>query len=368
MPIKSPSDILPLGSIIHGRYSDYRIEGYLYQDGFGVLYKAVSPSRNGMAENEFVIREHFMYRCSSRGDDRCMVVTPEDLEPTVANFLSMFKAASTYCAKVSATSPGIINVIENIEANNTFYYVVEYLDGETLEDYIYRRGPLSLEEARVVLAPIFDAVKAMHRMHLIHTDIYPRHIRFVSHGNELVPVLFSLYASRHFDERGLPEWDMPAMICREGYAPPEQYEAIDHFAPQVDIYALGALMVFVLSGKHLPDSRTLTEEQIRQTLPAMLPETVVSAIIHALQPEANNRTTLVSNLREDLMEFYGSKKPSVDDRRHVLHAKNNKVISDGEEAADEDTPVGTSDIAISWPLVGFVVICLAVLVAIMVYF
>ena len=90
MPIKSPSDILPLGSIIHGRSSDYRIEGYLYQDGFGVLYKAVSPSRNGMAENEFVIREHFMYRCSSRGDDRCTVVTPEDLEPTVANFLSMF--------------------------------------------------------------------------------------------------------------------------------------------------------------------------------------------------------------------------------------------------------------------------------------
>ena len=97
-------------------------------------------------------------------------------------------------------------------------------------------------------------------------------------------MLFSLYATMHFSDRGVMRWALPPMTCEEGFAPPEQYNAIDHFCPQIDIYALASMVVFCLSGNILPDSRKLTEEMVRETLPPTIPETIVSALLNALYP------------------------------------------------------------------------------------
>ncbi len=322
-----PEKVLPVGSVIHGSLCDYEITDYMAQDGFGILYKAkgvrITAARKAAkaAEDYFVIREFFMHRCSGRAADGCTVVTPEDVRPTVDNFKEAFAMASDSCAQVSDGCPYIINVIENVSQNDTRYYVVEYLDGETLEDYIERVGPVSIYEARELLSPIFSAVKYMHSYHVMHTDIYPRHIRFVTSGGKRVPVLFSLYASRHFDDEGAPVWPTAIVVCRTGYAPPEQYQNIDHFFPQADIYALASLIVFVLSGKHLPDSRTVTEKDIRTTLPATLPETFIGTLLHALHSDYACRPSSVSSFMEELVEFYdeNSRYVPYDDRKHSLH-------------------------------------------------
>ena len=54
----------------------------------------------------------------------------------------------------------------------------------------------------------------------------------------------------------------------------------------------------------LPDSRTITEETIRDTLPPALPETLAQAIINALDPDVKQRTSSISNFREELREFF----------------------------------------------------------------
>lgn len=100
-------------------------------------------------------------------------------------------------------------------------------------------------------------------------------------------------------------WAMSAPHCTEGYAPPEQYTTISNFYPQTDIYALAATLVFALTGRHLPDSRTLDEQEIRAFLPPAFPETYVQALIHALRPDINDRTESISDFREDLVAFYG---------------------------------------------------------------
>ena len=99
---------------------------------------------------------------------------------------------------------------------------------------------------------------------------------------------------------------MPAMNCEEGYAPPEQYGHIDHFYPQTDVYAVAATLVYALSGKSLPDSRTITEQAIRDTLPPALPESLMQALISALDPDLNRRTASISKFRDDLLEFRSS--------------------------------------------------------------
>lgn len=270
----------------------------------GYTYRAEAIRPNG-STIPVIIREQFMPMCSTRADDGVTVVTPEDVAPTVDTFLKAFIKASEERRKVSLMCPSIIRILDTFHANGTYYYVVEYLRGETLDEYVKAHGPLSFEEAREVLAPIFDAVRTLHSQHMIHTDISPRHIRFQVKNGTKIPVLFNLYYTIHFRDDNMQTWAMSAPHCTEGYAPPEQYTTISNFYPQTDIYALAATLVFALTGRHLPDSRTLDEQEIRAFLPPAFPETYVQALIHALRPDINDRTESISDFREDLVAFYG---------------------------------------------------------------
>lgn len=302
-----PEKALTPGTVIRGEKHTYKVVSLLRSDGQGYTYKTVVKVGTGSHVREvfMVVREHMMARCSYRGADGMTVETPDDIAPTVVACMKAFARASHERAKVTADSPWLIGVIEAFAANNTYYYVVEYLDGQTLREYVESHGGhLSVEETRRILSPIFDAVRTLHRHHVMHTDIHPGHIRLIRTGKELTPVLFSLYSTLHFSDDGLQEWVLPAMNCEEGYAPPEQYGAIDHFYPQTDVYALAATLVYALSGRSLPDSRTVTEDAIRDTLPPALPETLAQAIINALDPDVKQRTSSISNFREELREFF----------------------------------------------------------------
>lgn len=302
-----PEKSLTPGTVIRGEKYTYKVVSLLRSDGLGYTYKTAVKVGTGSHVREvfMVVREHMMARCSCRGADGMTVETPDDIAPTVSGCVEAFARASRERAKVTAGSPWLIRVIETFAANNTYYYVVEYLDGQTLREYVESHGGhLSVEEARKILSPIFDAVRTLHHRHVMHTDIHPGHIKLIRSGKELTPVLFSLYSTLHFSDDGLREWILPAMNCEEGYAPPEQYGAIDHFYPQTDVYAMAATLVYALSGRSLPDSRTITEETIRDTLPPALPETLAQAIINALDPDVKQRTSSISNFREELREFF----------------------------------------------------------------
>lgn len=303
-------------TIVRSGKNEYCILSCIRRDGMGYTYIAEPVNKHKGLPNKVVIREHFMPHCSERGTDGITVVTPEEIAPTVENCRSIFEKCSRVRFEISSISPSVISVIDIFNANNTFYYVVEFLDGITFEEYVKQKGPLSWEETRELLSPIFDAVKIMHSRRSIHTEIQPRHIRFVHHKGEYIPVLFSLYASLHFNEEERQMWALPIMTCETGFAPPEQYGNIENFTPQTDIYALAATIVFALSGKKLPDSRVVTEKIIRATLPPALPENTVQALIHALHPDIAQRTASVSAFRDELREFYGGRRREIDDDEH----------------------------------------------------
>lgn len=307
---------LPIGTQLTGKNNEYRILSCIRRDGMGYTYKAEPVMKRKDFTDKVIIREHFMPHCSTRGADGITVETPEEIVPTVKTCLVAFENASEERMKISERSPSIINVLDIFEANNTFYYIVEFLDGVTFEEYVKGKGSLTFEETREILSPILDAVKIMHTYHAMHTEITPRHIRFIHHKGQNIPILFSLYATLHFNDDGKQAWSIPVMNCATGYAPPEQYKSIDHFIPQADIYALAATIVFSLSGKSLPDSRELTEESVRETLPPTLPENIVQALIHALNPEVSQRTSSISTMRNELRDFYGGKK-----REHEIESE-----------------------------------------------
>ena len=294
------------GTILKGDKNTYRVAEVLSGNGQGFTYKVYTTVGVGPRARQvpMVVREHMMVRCSDRGEDGMTVVTSEDIAPTVDSCTQSFLYASRERAKVAEKCIWLIDVIEIFQANNTCYYVAEYLDGPDLEEYVASHGGrLTYDECSEVLSPIFDATRALHTHNILHTSINPKHIKFVKTAKGMTPILFSLYDTMHFGEKGIETWMLPMMTCSEGYAPPEQYSSVEHFYPQIDVYALAATLVYALSGTHLPDSRSLTPDMVRDILPTAFPETLVSAILNALNPDVTQRTASVTNFREELKEF-----------------------------------------------------------------
>lgn len=295
----------------------YNSQGFLYAG------KVLTPKgqKNPGIDN-VVVREHFMYYCSDRGEDGCSVMTQEDTAPTVEDCLNNFKQASELRRQIAIGNSAIVDVLDCFGENNTYYYIVEYLKGETFEEYINRMGPISLDEVRALLGPILRAAAHFHILQALHSDIHPRHIRFKSDKDHKKLSLFNLYTTIHFDEEGRRLWSIQNTNCREGYAPPEQYYEIENFLPQIDVYALAATLVFALSGKHLPDSRTITEEIVRSTLPPTLPENYVSALVHSLNPDYTNRTVSVTGFFDEIKHSEESR------QRHFGLAKETDIKSE----------------------------------------
>lgn len=299
-----PKSLKPGKVLDEGKYT-ITIMNLLGADSQGFSYRATATTKESRPRTrDIVVREFFMTFCSDRGDDGKTVVTGEDILPTVMKCKEQFREASKERMRISGHNPALINVLDTFEANDTCYYVVEWLEGQTLEEYVNEHGPLTLDETRHILGPIYRAAAHMHTSHALHTDIYPGHVRFTRHSGENKPVLFSLYSTIHFDDEGNPKWYLQNTKCRPGYAPPEQYREISHFLPQADVYSLAATTVFCLTGNHLPDSRELSDDKLRDYMPPTLPETYTSALLHALSHDFTERTESVTGVFDDMKLTY----------------------------------------------------------------
>ena len=143
--------------------------------------------------------------------------------------------------------PNIINVIDVFEENDTVYYVMPYLSGGSLQDYIKSRGAISETEAMKYVRQIAKALKYMHEeQHMCHYDVKPANIMLDDKGDA---ILIDFGISKGYDEGGHETSTTPVGLS-EGYAPIEQYQqGLEEFSPASDIYALGATLYFLLHGK-----------------------------------------------------------------------------------------------------------------------
>lgn len=318
------SKSLKPGIIIEGGEYPYRILETISADSQGYTYHARinGPADDRNKGKDVVVREHFMSLCSERGADGKTVETPIDILSTVKDCLHGFEQASELRMQIASRHSSVINVIDSFKANSTVYYVVDYLDGETLEEYVLNRGKLDIIEAISLLTPVIDAVERFHAAHSLHADITPRHMRFTTKGGKRILVLFNLYNTIHFNEDGSKIWYVQPSACDDGYAAPEQYGEIEHFTPQTDVYSLAATLAFMITGEHVPDSRHLDEASLREFLPPTLPETYASALVHAMEQDIPMRT-------QSTMDFLSE----LGMRPQVRQAENND--SDAETSGED---------------------------------
>ena len=220
----------------------YKIERVLGQGGFGITYLAAQTS----LQRQVAIKEFFMKDFCSRDETTLSMQTPSaGSNKQVEQYKKKFIKEARNLSRLN--HPNIISVIEVFEENDTVYYVMPYLSGGSLQDYVKIHGALSESEAMKYVRQVAKALKYMHEeQHMCHFDVKPANILLDDKGNAM---LIDFGISKNYDSSGFETTTTPVGMS-EGYAPIEQYQQnVEEFSPVSDVYALGATLYFLLHGK-----------------------------------------------------------------------------------------------------------------------
>lgn len=284
------NDALPIGTLLNSGKRTYRIIKVLGAGGFGITYKVSSEIMvdNVPIVTYFCLKEHFVRKVCERWDSKvCSSANSSgDVENSKQNFLSEAKRLN----KLSASHTNIVKVNEYFTANETAYYVMEFIDGPSLRDLVKAQGnrPLTWKNALTLIRPIADAVSYLHNNRLTHLDIKPDNI-IIDSTKVNRPVLIDFGLSKHFDKKGEATSTIRVTGCSDGYSPIEQYVGITTFSPKADVYSLAATLLYLLTGKDPRIATELNEALIRADLEASIPDYAIDALVNALKKQPDER-------------------------------------------------------------------------------
>lgn len=193
--------------------------------------------------------------------------------------------------------PGIVAVRDYFEDGDSFYLVMEYLEGEDLSVHLKRTGALSLDETIALLSPVMQTLEHLHEAGVIHRDVSPDNLRILPNG-QMKLLDFGSALSTNSAKPGV------TVTVKPGYAPPEQYGDVSTQGPWTDVYALAATIWQCLTGRKPMDSlqRTFHDELATpSSLGARISPMAESALMKALVLDSQARTKSVGELLAGLL-------------------------------------------------------------------
>ena len=306
----------------HLHNGKYRILRFIKSGGFGCTYEA----ENTYFEERVAIKEFFVRDfCNRSTDTRQITVGTDSKKDLVERLKQKFldEAKALYKLK----HPGIVHVSDVFEENGTAYYVMDYIDGCSLDVYVKKNGPLSEGLVLNYVRQICDALKYVHSQNRLHLDLKPGNMMLVEDRSKVILIDFG--TAKQYDECS-GENTSTLLGSTPGYAPLEQTTTkITQFFPATDIYALGATMYKLLTGvTPLTASERGSGEELEP-----LPSTVSTATRNAI---------------EQAMQLPKMKRPqSVDEFMALLDAsvehaaETSATVSSGDEDDDATVILGS---------------------------
>ncbi|WP_375056147.1 protein kinase [Zobellella sp. DQSA1] len=204
-------------------------------------------------------------------------------------------------------SPHVVRVIEQQRPRHFLYYVLEYLEGRTLEQVLDDDGPLPLGEVRRLLPQLITGLRAFHRLDMLHQDLKPGNI-LVSDEGLLKIIDFGSARIAGIADIATP-LERKTLLGTKQYTAPE-YLLGTRVGPHSDQFALGCILYQLLSGQ-LPYGERLAAasgrgqlnrlryRSLRQYQP-QLPHWVDKAIGRAVALDPAQRYPALSELEADL--------------------------------------------------------------------
>ncbi|HUP24354.1 MAG TPA: serine/threonine-protein kinase, partial [Thermoanaerobaculia bacterium] len=142
--------------------------------------------------------------------------------------------------------PHILTVHESGEAGGLLYYVMPYVEGESLRDRLRREGQLGVEESVRIAGEVAEALAYAHERGVIHRDIKPENILLM--GGHAVVADFGI--ARALDEAGADRLTSTGLsVGTPAYMSPEQAAGERTLDARTDVYALGAVLYEMLAGE-----------------------------------------------------------------------------------------------------------------------
>lgn len=335
---------LKIGSTL--QCGKYEITKVLGSGNFGITYLATTKiAVNGQLGQMDVsvnvaIKEFYMKDLNNRTLDGSIVEGTQNT--MVKNYRQKFKKEAENLAKLH--HPNIVKVIEVFDENNTTYYVMEYVEGGSLDDYIKSKGRLTEEEALQCTLEIADALSYMHKNMMIHLDLKPKNIMRNSKGH-LYLIDFGL--SKQYDENGEPESSTSIGLGTPGYAPLEQasYKQDGTLPVTLDVYALGASLFKMLTGKTPPESSAILNEgfPLSSLQKVGISDNMISIIEKAMAVVKKDRYQSIDSMSNAIENITsdGEQTSYPDKAERTVYEEEVEVMS---EDAHADSPVNKNDI------------------------
>lgn len=321
---------LRLGTKLAGKYIIGRVIG---EGGFGITYIGWDEK----LELPIAIKEFFPPKIASRdtttGNNTIYMFDHADEKSFEEGMRRSVKEARSM-SKLEAYE-GIVSIRDFFNENKTAYIIMEYVDGETLKEYLKENEKMEPEDVLKVMKPVMKALEQMHRTGMIHRDISPDNIMIRRDGQVKLIDFGAARVAQEEDEKSL------TVMLKRGFSPEEQYRSKGHQGPWTDIYALCATMYYMLTGVIPPESmeRVLEDKYVSlKEYDIELDTKIADAIDKGLCVLAKNRYQSMSDLIHDI---YGEEEKLVIPKKDMASMEVESAV--GETVLDDNSTVLMDD-------------------------
>jgi serine/threonine protein kinase len=233
--------------MVHQQIHNYKIISLLGEGGMANVY---------LAENQVL------------GNQVALKLLKEEFVQH-PNIRKRFLAEARNLAQMS--HPNVIKVTDLIDAGDIVAFVMEYIEGETLEHYIERKGKLSNEEIESLFTQMIEAIEYVHSQGFIHRDIKPSNFMLTKSGS--IKLLdFGIAKNTNDNSVDYTKTGLMQQMGTPMYMSPEQVKNTSEVTKETDIYSLGVVLWQMVTGKKPYNSNTLSLPEIqvailKETLP-----------------------------------------------------------------------------------------------------
>ena len=198
-----------------------------------------------------------------------------------------------------------------------YFYVMEFVDGETLEARVKRKGSLEPVEALNIALQVARALAVAAKQQLVHRDLKPTNLMLVDQEGESIVKVIDFGLAKVAKDAGEDSGTltMGGFVGTPHFASPEQVEE-GEVDIRSDIYSLGATLYFVLTGQS-PFSGSVGQvmsQHLYKPLPmerlTSLPRCVVSLLQRMMEKDRNNRPQTPQELQKAILACLEEIRPS----------------------------------------------------------
>ena len=225
-------------------------------------------------------------------------------------------------AAAALRHPNVASVFNLGTDEENYFYVMEFIDGETVEARVKRNGPLKPAEALNIALQVARALAVAAKQQLVHRDLKPTNLMLVDQEGELTVKVIDFGLAKVAKDAGEDSGalTMGGFVGTPHFASPEQVEE-GEVDIRSDIYSLGATLYFVLTGQS-PFSGSIGQimsQHLYKPLPmeplTSLPRCVASLVQRMMEKDRNARPQTPQELQKAILacldEIRGSPGPGV---------------------------------------------------------